>query len=228
MQISGAWLLYKSDTLGEGFLSATLKDFAVIDNREGTDQEFKLAIGKAENSPIHTVTYDDNQHVVDSNAFSGSDIKPVPTMLIIDAKLSKQKTFFSFCIQRPQMLVALDFLLAVVEFFIPSISNMLSNEEDKNSLHVIDAIILDQSTYMQPFAEVSVSPRRPLIADDERYDHFVYDGNSGLLLLKDRQGSILSAPSTEPIIFVESGKKLQFKNVVIKVLEFISTFFLYT
>ncbi|KAK7813102.1 hypothetical protein CFP56_005752, partial [Quercus suber] len=105
--ISDAWLLYKSNTLGEGFLSATLKGFTVIDDREGTEQEFKLAIGKPENigpSPLDTVTYDENQHVLDANEFREN-------------------------------------------------GNMLSDEEENNSLHVIDAIILDQSTYRQPSAE---------------------------------------------------------------------------
>jgi vacuolar protein sorting-associated protein 13A/C len=231
MQISDAWLLYKSNTLGEGFLSATLKVFTVIDDREGTEQEFKLVIGKLESvgsSPLHTVTYDENQRVVDVTVFGENDVKPVPTMLILDAKFSKLSTFVSLCVQRPQMLVALDFLLAVVEFFVPSAGNMLSNEEDKNSIHVIDAIILDQSTFKQPSAEFSLSPQRPLIVDDERFDHFIYDGNGGVLFLKDRRGYNLEASNTEAIIYVGSGKKLQFKNVVIKVLDFTYIFYLFT
>ncbi|KAK9984845.1 hypothetical protein SO802_034370 [Lithocarpus litseifolius] len=219
VQISDAWLLYKSNTLGEGFLSATLKGFTVIDDREGTEQEFKLAIGKPENigsSPLDTVTYDENQHALDANEFRENDIKPLPTMLILDARFSKLSTYVSLCVQRPQMLVALDFLLAVVEFFVPSVGNMLSDDEEKNSLHVIDAIILDQSTYRQPSAEVTLSPQRPLIVDDERFAHFIYDGNGGVLSLRDRHGLNLSSSSTEAIIYVGSGKKLQFKNVVIK------------
>ncbi|KAE8055526.1 hypothetical protein FH972_012359 [Carpinus fangiana] len=219
MQISDAWLLYKSNTLGEGSLSATLKVLTVIDDREGTEQEFKLVIGKLESvgsSPLYTMTYDENQRLVEATVFGESDVKPVPTMLILDAKFSKLSTFLSLCIQRPQMLVALDFLLAVVEFFVPSAGNMLSNEEDKNSMHVIDAIILDQSTFRQPSAEFSLSPQRPLIVDDERFNHFIYDGNGGVLFLKDRQGYNLVASSTEAIIYVGNRKKLQFKNVVIK------------
>lgn len=226
MQISDAWLLYKSNTLGEGFLSATLKGFTVIDNREGTEQEFKLAIGKPDNigpSPLDTVTYDENQHVLDAIAFKETDIRPLPTMLILDAKFSKLSTFVSLCVQRPQLLVALDFLLAVAEFFVPSVGNMLSDEEDKNSLHVIDAIILDQSTYRQPSAEVMLSPQRPLIVDDERFAHFIYDGNGGVLSLKDRHGLHLSSSSTEAMIYVGGGKKLQFKNVAIKVLDVLPT-----
>lgn len=219
LQVSGAWVLYKSNTLGEGFLSATLKGFTVIDDREGTDQEFKLAIGNPDSigyRPPLSVTGDENQNMVDTHTRTENDIKPVPTMLILDVKFSHLLTFVSLGVQRPQLLVALDFLLAVVEFFVPSVGSMLSNEEDENSLHTVDAIILDQSTYSQPSSEVKLSPRRPLIADDERFNLFIYDGKGGTLYLQDRQGHNLSTPSTEAIIYVGSGKKLQFKNVVIK------------
>nr|CAB3500118.1 unnamed protein product [Digitaria exilis] len=47
VQASGAWLLYKSNTRGESFLYATLKGFSVFDDREGTKDELRLAIGKS-------------------------------------------------------------------------------------------------------------------------------------------------------------------------------------
>ncbi|BFG31191.1 hypothetical protein CerSpe_174650 [Prunus speciosa] len=217
VQISGAWLLYKSNTLGEGFLSATLKGFTVFDDREGTEPEFRLAIGKPEyvgSYPLDFVDHDDH-HISGANVTKGNDVKLVPTMLILDAKFCQLSTVVSLCIQRPQLLVALDFLLGVVEFFVPTIGNVQSNEELQNSVLGIDAVILDQSTYKQPSTEFSLSPLRPLIVDDERHDHFVYDGNAGTLYLKDRQGFNLSGPSTEAIIYVGDGKRLQFKNVVI-------------
>lgn len=220
VQVTGAWLLYKSTSVEEGFLSATLKGFTVCDDREGTEQEFRLAIGNPENigsSPLHSVAGDDeSHHKVDQNIVRDNDVKLVPTMLILDVKFSQLSTFVSLCIQRPRLLVALDFLLAVAEFFVPTVGNVLSNEEDTTSFEVIDALILDVLTYKQPFAEVSLSPKRPLIVDDERYDHFVYDGGGGIIYLKDRHGSNLTSPSIEAIIYVGSGKKLQFKNVVIK------------
>ncbi|KAH7549714.1 hypothetical protein JRO89_XS13G0070800 [Xanthoceras sorbifolium] len=219
VQITGAWLLYKSNTLDEGFLSATLKGFSVLDNREGTEEEFRLAIGKPENiidGPLHLVTDDDTQNMSDANVIKENDVKPVTTMLILDAKFGQSSTFVSVCVQRPQLLVALDFLLAVVEFFVPTVGDLLSNDEDKGSMHMVDAIILDQSIYNQPYAELSVSPQRPLIVDDERFDHFIYDGRGGTLYLKDRHGFNLAEPSMEAMIHVGSGKRLQFKNIVIK------------
>lgn len=217
VKVSGVWLLYKSNSLGEGFLSATLKDFSVIDNREGTEEEFRLAIGKPENigyGPLKLL-FDDEQWI-DANVKKENNFKPVTTMLILDAKFRQNSSFISVSLQRPQLLVALDFLLAVVEFFVPSVGSLLSSDEDKSPMPVVDAIILDQSIYSQPSSEFSLSPERPLIADDERFDNFVYDGKGGVLYLKDRQGFNLSQPSTEAIIHIGSGKKLQFKNVVIK------------
>lgn len=221
LQVSGAWLLYKSNTLGDGLLSATLKGFTVLDDRVGTEQEFRLAIGKPESigcNPLYSVTDDGNRYMVTASVSKDNSVQPVPTMLILDAKFSKLSTSVSLCVQRPQLLVALDFLLAIVEFFVPTVGGMLSNEEDDNSLLMVDAIILDQPIYNQPLAEMSLSPQRPFIVDNERFDHFIYDGKGGILHLQDRKGFNLSTPSTEPIIYVGNGKRLQFKNIVIKVL----------
>lgn len=182
-----------------------------------------MAIGKPENigsCSVDSVTYDDTQHITDGNVGNLNDINLVPTMLIVDAKFCQLLTSVSLCIQRPQLLVALDFLLAVAEFFVPTVTDALSTEEVKNSVYGIDAIILNQSTYKQPSTELSLTPLRPLVVDDEIYDHFVYDGNGGILHLKDRRGSYVSGPSTEAIIYIGDGKRLQFKNVVIKVLIF--------
>ena len=203
----------------------------MLDDREGTKEEFRLAIGKPENigaCPVESATYDDTRHTSDGNVGNLNDIDLIPTMLIVDAKFSQTLTSVSLCIQRPQLLVALDFLLAVAEFFIPKVSDALSTEALKNSVYGIDAIILNQSTYKQPSTEFSISPIKPLVVDDERYDHFVYDGNGGILHLKDREGLYVSGPSTEPIIYIGDGKRLQFKNVVIKVYCPLSFFFLAT
>ncbi|KAG4987653.1 hypothetical protein JHK85_030636 [Glycine max] len=216
VQVSSAWLLYKSSTAGNGFLSATLQGFSVFDDREGVEQEFRLAIGKSENvgaSPLNTSSYNQNQDSVDS--VKGDNFDLVQTMLIVDVKFGQDSTFVSLCVQRPQLLVALDFLLAVVEFFVPTVSSMLSFEENRS--YMMEAIIIDQSVYKQPCAEFSLSPQKPLIVDDDSFDHFIYDGDGGILYLKDRQGFNLTAASSEAIIYIGNGKKLQFRNVVIKV-----------
>ncbi|KAL8101699.1 hypothetical protein AgCh_033550 [Apium graveolens] len=218
LQVSGLWLLYKSNTLGEGFLSSTLKSFTVIDDREGIEQELRLAVRKS-----RTVGYtmsehltEDDTNIVENNVFDECNLELVPTMLLLDAKFSQHSTSVSVCMQRPQLLVALDFLLAVVEFFVPAVRSMVSSEEDESSSHFIDAIVIDEPTYTQPDIEFSLSPKIPLVVDDERYNHFIYDGKGGTLYLQDRKGLNVSSSSAECMIFVGSGKKLQFKNVYIK------------
>ncbi|KAE8702415.1 hypothetical protein F3Y22_tig00110482pilonHSYRG00005 [Hibiscus syriacus] len=182
VQASDAWLLYMSNTLDEGILSASLKGFTVIDNRVGTREEFKLAIAMPKN-PLFSVADTNDQNISNANNTKENYIKPRPTMLLVDAKFSKLSTSVSVCIQKPQLLVALDFLLALVEFFVPTVGTMMTNEEDKKSLHMADAIILDKPTYAQPSAQ---------------------------------EGVDLAAPSNEALIYVGNGKKLQFKNVLIK------------
>ncbi|ESW28603.1 hypothetical protein PHAVU_002G003000 [Phaseolus vulgaris] len=217
VQVSSAWLLYKSSSSGNGFLSATLQGFSVFDNREGVEQEFRLAIGKPDNvgaNPLHSSSYNQNQDSVDSSLIKGNNFNLVQTMLIVDVKFGQNSTFVSLCVQRPQLLVALDFLLAVVEFFVPTVSSMLSVEESRSEM--LEAIIIDQPVYKQPCTEFSLSPQKPLIVDDDGFDHFIYDGDGGILYLKDRQGFNLTASSTEVIIYIGNGKTLQFRNVVIK------------
>ncbi|XP_021768084.1 uncharacterized protein LOC110732449 isoform X1 [Chenopodium quinoa] len=202
VQINTAWLLYKSTTGGEDFLSVTLQSFNVLDDRESTQEQFRLAIGQPKSIEYSSLENEIRQ--IDA------------TMLVVDATLSEKSSSICLCLQRPQLLVALDFLLAVIEFFVPTVRGILSNEEDDMPMSLVDAIILNDSTYTQPSYESSISPKTPLIIDNERFDHFIYDGNGGTLLLKDRQGSVISSSSTEALIYVGNGKRLQFKNVVVK------------
>ncbi|GFP96481.1 vacuolar protein sorting-associated protein 13c [Phtheirospermum japonicum] len=218
LQVSGVWLLYKSNTVGEGSLSATLKDLIVVDDREGTEKELRLAIGKPdvnEHNSLQSVP-ENMDHNVENNPLVDRAKKYTPAILILDAKFLENSTFLSLCIQRPQLLVALDFLLAIVEFFVPTVRGELVSDENTNSSHFLDALILDQPIFYQPSAEFSISPQKPLVADDERFDLFIYEGKGGILYLKDRQGSNLSCPSREALVYVGNGKKLQFRNVTIR------------
>uniref|UniRef100_A0A7N1A9Q6 Peroxin/Ferlin domain-containing protein n=1 Tax=Kalanchoe fedtschenkoi TaxID=63787 RepID=A0A7N1A9Q6_KALFE len=137
-------------------------------------------------------------------------------MIILDANFTESLMSIALCVQRPQLLVALDFLLAVVEFFVPTVAHMLLNQEDENYSQMVDAFILDRSPYIQESAKVLLSPRNPLVADDERFDLFIYDGGGGTLHLQDRNGRDFNSPSKETVVYVGDGKRLQFKNVTIK------------
>lgn len=216
-QVSGVWLLYKSKTDGEGFLSATLKDLIVVDDREGTEKELRLAIGKPDMNgfnPSESVPENMDHNVVESSPLR----KYTPAILILDARFCQSSTFISLCIQRPQLLVALDFLLAIVEFFVPTVRRgELSSDDNANSSNFLDALVLDQPVFYQPSAEFSISPQKPLVADTEQFNIFIYDGRGGTLYLKDRKGVNISCPSMDALVYVGNGKKLQFRNVTINV-----------
>jgi vacuolar protein sorting-associated protein 13A/C len=217
VQASGAWLLYKSNTQEETFLFATLKGFSVFDDREGTKDELRLAIGKS-STVRDTSSADgyDNPNELDSGERriqKDLGLEPIPSMLIFDAILRKSSSSISLCVQRPKFLVALDFLLAIVEFFVPSTRSLLSNDDDKDLLHMISPVVFTDKLYYQEQSTFSLSPQKPLIVDNERFDHFIYDGNGGKLYLRDREGKILSSSSAESFIHVLGGKTLQFRNV---------------
>ncbi|KAH9610754.1 hypothetical protein KSS87_017342 [Heliosperma pusillum] len=218
VKVNNAWLLYKSATDGEGSVSVTLQSFNVLDDREGTNERYRLAIGQPENIEYSSSSFKNSEagQISNSKVSTVLGSTAVATMLIFDATLSEQSSSVCLCIQRPQLLVALDFLLAAAEFFVPTVRDVLSSEETDVSMDLVDVIIFNDSTFIQPSAEFSLSPQRPLIVDNENFDQYVYDGNGGTLLLKDRQGSNISSPCKEGTIFVGNGKKLVFKNVVIK------------
>ncbi|KAI3453469.1 hypothetical protein Pfo_010132 [Paulownia fortunei] len=219
LQVGGLWLLYKSNTVGEGSLSATLKDLIVVDDREGTEKELRLSIGKPDMdryNPSQSVPENMDHNIIENNSLLDSTRKYTPAILILDARFYENSTLLSLCIQRPQLLVALDFLLAIVEFFVPTVHGELLYDENANSSDFLDALILDQPIFCQPSAEFSISPQKPLVADDERFDLFIYDGRGGTLYLKDRQGLNLSCLSMEALVYVGNGKKLQFRNVTIR------------
>ncbi|KAK8950503.1 hypothetical protein KSP40_PGU008212 [Platanthera guangdongensis] len=218
VQAREAWLLFKSNSFSEGFLFATIKDFLVIDAREGIKDEFRLAIGKSwsADSTLFDADGDDfskSTHYVEKNNGDDFGDKPIPPMLILDATTRDSSTNISLCVQRPKLLVALDFLLAIAEFFVPSLHSMLSNDEESAPLPL--AIILDQQIFVQPSSVFSLSPQKPLIVDDEKFEIFIYDGKGGKLYLKDRDGRNISDITSEIIIHVGNQKRLQFKNVTI-------------
>ncbi|XP_078437793.1 pleckstrin homology (PH) domain-containing protein isoform X2 [Wolffia australiana] len=219
IQAREAWILYRSDSYGKASLSSTLLDFSIIDNREGTRPEFRLAVGKQNNVTEKLLTSEIDCKVDDfqkTEMNSDMNRKSVLAMLILDVKFEESSTAVSLCIQRPHLLVALDFLLAVVEFFVPAVHNMLCDEGDKDYFRFMESIIPDEQVYRQPFQKFSLSPIKPFVIDSEKFEHLIYDGRGGKLSLVDRVGNQLSDRSSEPIIFVGDGKSLQFRNVHIE------------
>ncbi|KAG0473074.1 hypothetical protein HPP92_014931 [Vanilla planifolia] len=215
----GAWILYKSNLRGDGFLFATLKGFSVIDVREGIKEELRLAIGKSWGTES-TFSSDASDTLRltrpgEKNVLCELNSQSIPSMLILDATFKNSLTNISLCVQRPKLLVVLDFLLAISEFFVPSLRSVLSDEEEILPLPLSNAVIIDQQIYFQPSVVFSLSPLRPLLVDDAKFEHFIYDGKGGKLFLQSRDGRNISKFNTQIIIHVGDGKRLQFKNVTI-------------
>lgn len=143
-------------------------------------------------------------------------------MLVVDAKLSPTQQQVSLRIQRPRLVVAFDFLLAVGEFFVPSMHETLAEKGDENPLDMKNGMFLNDHIYKQTTKEIRISPKRPLVADHEGVHEYVYDGQGNKLRLLNRHGEDLSMFSPEAIIFVGDGKRLRFRNVIIQVFSWLS------
>lgn len=139
------------------------------------------------------------------------------TMLVVDAKLSPTQQLISLRIQRPRVVVAFDFLLAVGEFFVPSMHAMLAEKGEENPLDMKKGIFLNNRVYKQTLKEIRISPKKPLVADYEGVQEYIYDGQGNTLRLLNRHNEDLSMFSPEVLIFVGDGKRLIFRNVVIQV-----------
>ncbi|CAM6084054.1 unnamed protein product [Calypogeia fissa] len=234
IQVTGVWASYKSNTLQESNIQATLEKFSVRDDREGTEAEMRYMIGNADDA--EPISLDKKAREEEGSgkhekglqkdgSCSRPDCRSALTMLVLDAKIAPQMQVVSMRIQRPRLLVALDFLLAVAEFFIPSMHAMLSDGKgsNENPLEIQNAIFLKEKVYTQSTKEVILSPKKPLVADQEGVDVQVYDGKAGYIRLLDRKGADLRDFSKEVIIFIGDGKKLVFKNVIIQNGEFLDS-----
>lgn len=139
------------------------------------------------------------------------------TMLVVDAMLGPTQQTVSLRIQRPRVTVAFDFLLAVAEFFVPSMHAMLSDKGDENPLDLTNGIFLDKPTYKQKTEVVEITPKNPLVADHVLVDEYTYDGQGNTLRLLNRTGTDLSDYAPEALIFIGDGKRLSFRNIIIQV-----------
>lgn len=140
----------------------------------------------------------------------------------MDWRVKTDSQAFVVRMQQPRLLVVLDFLLAVGEYFVPALGIITGREEvmdiqnDPVTMH--DHVRLNASLYEQKEDIVFLSPHRQLIADSYDVDEFTYDGcgNTICLIGKDNlKGN--SSPSLQPLIIIGYGKKLRFKNIRIKV-----------
>lgn len=235
MQLEGLWVSYRTTSFFEKDIYVTIPRFSVLDIRPDTKPEMRLMLGSVvskqglcgisgSNGNILTPFSDDVS--VRENLESAATDADAPnlTMLLMDYRVGTSSQSFAIRIQQPRVLVVLDFLLAVCEFFVPSLGTITGREETldpKNDpISRNNNIVLSSRIYRQKDDLVHLSPESQLIADAFDVDEFTYDGCGGTICLsEDIDLEDVSSSKTQPIIIIGRGKKLQFKNVKIEVLK---------
>lgn len=221
---------YRTTSFSEADLYVTIPKFSVLDIRPDTKPEMRLMLGSHTNMykpslystgsggtdltfPRDDPTTKKLESAIDANA-------PYLTMLILDYRWRSSFQSVVLRIQQPRVLVVIDFLLALVEYFVPSLGSITGREETMNPkndpLINSDDIILSGSVHVQRDQIVHLSPRRQLIIDGCVSSEFIYDGAGGTLSLNE-QVNIKEQSYMGPIIIIGRGKRLRFKNVKIKV-----------
>ncbi|CAL9040995.1 unnamed protein product [Musa banksii] len=227
--LEGLWVSYRSTSFSEADLYVTIPKLSVLDIRPDTKPEMRLMLGSHTNiykpgllnlGPGGTDLTIPKDGVPAKNLESATDTgASYLTMLILDYRWRASFQSIVIRIQQPRVLVVIDFLLAVAEFFVPSLGSITGREETMNpkndALINSDDIILSGSLYMQRDEVVHLSPRRQLIVDGCASSEFIYDGGGGTLSLSEEY-DIKGQSYTGPIIIIGRGKKLRFRNVKIE------------
>jgi vacuolar protein sorting-associated protein 13A/C len=218
LQIQKFWLSYCSSSANSMDILITLSKLSVLDQRFDTRPEMRLmlgSLGDVEKLGGPSIPVVEN---VEDESANGSS--PELTMLVLDLRFKPESQAFVIRVQRPRLLVVVDFLLAVGEFFVPSLGKASSENDPENSQHgteILDEHIrLATPLHCQEEDTIVLSCERQLIAEAYDVDEFIYDGCGKTLLLdvKDDEDCPIS---WEPFIIIGSGKKLRFKNIRIEV-----------
>ncbi|KAJ3675683.1 hypothetical protein LUZ60_004725 [Juncus effusus] len=215
--LEGIWVSYRTTSLLEMDLFISIPKFSILDIRPDTKPEMRLMLGS------HSETSNPNPNPNNPDEMSHDTALTNQcnlTMLIMDFRWRSTFQSFVIRIQQPRVLVMLDFLLEVVEYFVPSLGAITGREEASNPkndpLTHSDDIIIQEPVYYQRENIVHLSPAKQLIVDGVGVDEFVYDGCGGVLSLSDefdKRGQVCYGGT---IIMIGAGKRLRFKNVKIE------------
>jgi vacuolar protein sorting-associated protein 13A/C len=154
-----------------------------------------------------------------SSHHSKSAEQPRLTMLVLDYKSTETNRNLVLRTQKPRLLVSLDFLLAVADFFIPSFhaSGGTAQSAEYDPIGMQGNIRIGVAEYVQEVSDVWLSPEHQLEVDAAHVSEFVYDGKGGsLFLLMEEGGRVVAGLPPTPLILIGNGKRLRFKNVHIK------------
>lgn len=144
---------------------------------------------------------------------------PRLTMLLLDYRASKSGRSLALRTQKPRLLVSLDFLLAIADFFVPSFHSSECSAPTVRSdpVGMQGNVRLSNSEYFQDAPNACLSPERQLEVDGPHVSEFVYDGNgNSLYLLAEEGGPVVAGLPPAPLILIGNGKRLRFRNVRIQ------------
>eukprot|EP00850_Spirogloea_muscicola_P002380 SM000009S23509 [mRNA] locus=s9:423530:451441:+ [translate_table: standard] len=229
MQLQGFWLGYHSNSKQEQHIMATVPRFFIKDGRPGIPMELRYIIGNADE--VESITNTDTKSAAGANSNSSQNTPsqklivtkalsgPTLTMLVVDVKLGPNLTSISLRMQRPRLLVAVDFLVAIGEFFVPSLGAAMvgsaAGKDDDDPLGFKRANFLTQERTVQRRRTI-LSPSQPLVVDHAGLENYEYDGGGGVLVLQGEDGHDLRAASPVPLIIIGNNKQLKFKNLHIQ------------
>ncbi|CAI0626123.1 unnamed protein product [Linum tenue] len=225
--LEGLWVSYKTTSLSETDLYVTIPKFSIVDIRPGTKPEMRLMLGSSADAnkqassgslphPLNKGSF----RRVNSAAILEADIIN-STMFLLDYRWRPSSQSYMIRIQQPRILVVPDFLLAVGEFFVPSLGQITGREESldpkKDTIYKSNCIVLRNPVYKQSDDVVHLSANRRLVADSKGVDEYTYDGCGNTIILSD-QSCLKEADnfSFQPIIIIGRGKRLRFVNIKIE------------
>ncbi|KAI4370200.1 hypothetical protein MLD38_018571 [Melastoma candidum] len=225
--LEGLWVSYRSTSLFETDLYVTLPRFSVLDIRPETKSEMRLMLGSSSDSSrissagdISFLSRKPSRSW--KTSLSGLELAvPCPTMFLMDYRWRASSHSVVVRIQQPRVLVVPDFLLAVGEFFVPSLGTITGREETmdprNDPVTKNKTIVLSEPVYKQHEDIVHLSPDRQLVADALGINEYVYDGCGKTIHLSGRADLKESHMSrSDSIVFIGRGKKLRFVNVKIE------------
>ncbi|KAL3505576.1 hypothetical protein ACH5RR_030958 [Cinchona calisaya] len=206
--LEGLWVSYRMTSLSEADLYVTIPKFSIIDNRPSTKPEMRLMLGSCT---------DLTKQISSESSVEAS----TSTMFVMDCRWRLSSKSFVVRVQQPRILVVLDFLLAVCEFFVPSLGTLTGREEmmDPKNDPVVKSksIVLLTPVYKQREDVVILSPNRQLVADSVAVTEYIYDGcGKTICLSNDNDNKEFQSSGNHPIIIIGRGKRLRFMNVKIE------------
>ncbi|CAN1281796.1 Intermembrane lipid transfer protein vps13A [Linum perenne] len=224
--LEGLWVSYRMTSLSETDLYVTIPKFSIVDIRPGTKPEMRLMLGSSADASKQTssgsLPYHQNKSSfrrLNSTSVIEMDVIN-STMFLMDYRWRPSSQSYVLRVQQPRILVVPDFLLAVGEFFVPSLGQITGREESmdakKDTIYKSNCIVLSEPVYKQSEDVVHLSPNRRLVADLKGVDEYIYDGCGKTIVLSEQSSLKTDTSHPQPIIIIGRGKRLRFVKIKIE------------